>query len=70
MWMEVYTMITERRVGGERIAGWRLTEVPALYGLVLREKGELIEYVSFAEARKRLDASAKPKNPAEGQKPA
>ena len=66
-------MITERRVGGERIAGWRLTEVPSLYGLVLREKGELIEYVSFAKARKRLDASAmgaKPNTPVKDQKPA
>ncbi|OGV66156.1 MAG: hypothetical protein A3K19_19590 [Lentisphaerae bacterium RIFOXYB12_FULL_65_16] len=52
-------MITERRVGCERIAGWRLTEVPALYGLVIRERGELIEYVSFAEARRRLDTAAK-----------
>jgi hypothetical protein len=27
---------------------------------VVREHGELIEYVSFAEARRRLDAVAKP----------
>jgi len=40
----------------ERIAGWRLTEIPALYGLVVRERGELIEYISFEEMKKRLEA--------------
>jgi len=49
----------ERRIGNERIAGWRLTEVPSLYGLVVRERGELIEYVSFEEARRRLDTAEK-----------
>ena len=46
----------ERRIGSERIAGWRLTEIPALYGLVVRERGELIEYISFEEMKKRLEA--------------
>lgn len=32
---------------------WRLTEDPALFGLVIRERGELIEYVSFGEALRR-----------------
>jgi len=33
-----------------------LTEIPALYGLVVRERGELIEYISFEEMKKRLEA--------------
>ncbi|OGV71915.1 MAG: hypothetical protein A3K19_07395 [Lentisphaerae bacterium RIFOXYB12_FULL_65_16] len=37
----------------EPIAGWRLTEEPGLYGLVVRERGELIEYVSYREAARR-----------------
>ncbi len=32
----------------------RLTEEPALYGMVVRERGELVEYVSYRVARARL----------------
>jgi len=35
------------------VTGFRITEEPMLYGLVIRERGELIEFVSFAEARRR-----------------
>lgn len=45
----------EKRTGNERISGWRLTEVPSLYGFVVRERGKLIEYVSFEEAKRRLE---------------
>ncbi|MBT3377754.1 MAG: hypothetical protein HN742_06390 [Lentisphaerae bacterium] len=34
-------------------AKWRLTEDPALFGMVIRERGHLIEYVSYREALKR-----------------
>ena len=32
----------------------RITENPALYGLVLREHGQLVEFVSYQTARRRL----------------
>lgn len=32
----------------------RITENPALYGLVVRERGQLVEYVSYQVARVRL----------------
>jgi len=35
----------------------RLTEEPTLCGLVIRERGELIEFVSFAQARQRQAAA-------------
>ena len=35
----------------------RLTEDPALYGLTVRERGELVEFVSYEEARRRLQSS-------------
>ena len=52
-------MSRNRNRSYERIAGLRLTENPTLYGLVVREQGLLIEYVSFPEARRRHEATAK-----------
>lgn len=34
--------------------GFRLTETPSLYGLKTMEHGEEIEYVSYAEGRRRM----------------
>lgn len=36
--------------------GIRITEDPSLYGLLLREHDEVIEYVSYREARLRVGA--------------
>lgn len=34
----------------------RITEEPSLYGLLVREHGEVIEYVSYHEARLRVES--------------
>ena len=47
----------------EAVPGLRLTEEPTLYGLVIRERGELIEFVSFAEARRRQEAAMRMAKP-------
>lgn len=38
-----------------RHVGIRITEEPSLYGLLIRERGEFIEYVSYGEARLRVE---------------
>jgi hypothetical protein len=40
---------------------WRLTTNPQLYGLVIRERGEPIEYISYGEALKRQAEPARQK---------
>jgi len=40
-----------------RAAELRLTEDPTLYGMVTREQGQLVEYVSYEEALRRQDDS-------------
>ena len=39
-----------------RVTGIRLTEEPTIYGLVIQERGERIEFVSFADAWRRQEA--------------
>jgi len=36
----------------------RITETPALYGLVVRERGQLVEYVSYRVAQARMKRRA------------
>jgi hypothetical protein len=43
--------------------GLRITEEPSLYGLVVREAGQLIEFVSYSEAARRLGAHRQPLAP-------
>ena len=46
---------TRRR---QTIRGWCLTEDPTLYGLVTRERGQLVEFISYREASRRLALAA------------
>jgi len=39
--------------GDEEKASWRLTENQGLIGLLIQERGELIEYISYSEAVRR-----------------
>jgi len=47
----------------EKVESIRITENPSLYGLVVREQGELVEFVSYAEARRRVEARNVPRRP-------
>ncbi len=50
-----------------RKIGIRITEEPSLYGLLLRENGEAVEYVSYSEARLRVERGLVPmRGPARG----
>jgi len=42
-----------RKPGLAPVANMRITENPTLWGLVVREHGELVEFVSYRQARVR-----------------
>jgi len=44
----------------DKNVGIRITEESSLHGLLIRERGELIEYVSYGEARLRVERGMVP----------
>jgi len=52
-------MKAQKTARWERPITVRITENPALVGLVLRERGELVEYVSYTQAATRQSRADK-----------